>query len=637
MKNLYLFQPQQTVDVNGRKSYWLPYSVGCLWSYALQNTLVKENYNLKKIFFKRTAIKKVLEEIENPDVAVFSCYVWNWEYNRTLSKAIKEKWPNCHIVFGGPQVTNRPLENSFFKKNQFVNTIINGEGEIAFQELLIDLINNVEPRKVIKFTRLAELSYPSPYTSGIFDQIINDNPNCGWHMTLETNRGCPYACTFCDWGSLTYSKILKFSESRVIEDFEWASRNKVEYIFIADANFGIFYERDKKFAQHLNNLQTTTGYPSVVIAQWAKNAKEKIINIAKIFFNNHNRGFTVSVQSMNDAVLDAIKRKNMDISDLHSMLELCSKEGISAYTELILGLPYETKETWKENFSKLLDAGQHNHVDVWFCQLLENSELNTVEQRTLHDIKTVNVPKWMIGSRVTDDDWEITEFEAIVKSTRYMPFEDLIDSYMFAHVVLTYHHGGWTQIMSRFLNKFNGLSYLKFYTTFENYIKNSNGLLSNQYHEIKNFIKDTLDSKNSLDQYSKFKNKNFHGAVWDGIDNLAINQDQVFDEIFSAFTPEFCNIDYSIFKALKEFQISWMYNFYKSYPYQQVFDYNVPEYIFNSNLELGRHCEIKFSYPFSWKDITEFREKTYVARRSGVLKSRYKIIDSNQSIITNSN
>jgi putative methyltransferase len=628
MKNLYLFQPQQTFEYNNRKSYWLPYSVGCLWSYASQTTEVRNGYHLNDIIFKRGRVEDVISNIINPDVAVFSCYVWNWEYNREVAKAIKHRWPNCFIVFGGPQVTNRPLETRFFKNNPFVDTIVNGEGEVAFTEILIDLLHNRQPKKVITFTRLTTLNYPSPYTSGLFDKIIKDNPNVGWQVVLETNRGCPYQCTFCDWGSLTYSKILKFEEQRVLDELKWFSDNQVEYLYIADANFGIFYDRDKKFAQYLNQLQITTGYPSVAVSNWAKNAREKIVDIAKIFFNNKNRGFTLSVQSMNDAVLNAIKRKNMDINDLESMLKLCTKEGISTYTELILGLPYETKESWRLNFSKLLAAGQHNHVDVWFCQLLENSELNSISQRQLHDIQTVNIPNFIISNNaITDDDLAIVEYENIVKSTRYMSFEDLIDSYMFSHIVLTYHYGGYTQVLSRFLEKHQNISYLDFYSTLEQSIKSNDGFLNKQYNQIKEYISNFLNQNYKSTDLKQFRDKDFHNALWGGLHEMSTSPDKVFDEIFKIIDKDFCQLDQQMFNGLCEFQVNAMYNYQLTYPYNKTFNYNFLDYVFNdTNKLLAEPCDIEFYYPFKWDNIEQFKEKSYVARRAKILMTRYKLV-----------
>jgi radical SAM superfamily enzyme YgiQ (UPF0313 family) len=160
----------------GTEGYWLPYSVGCLWSFAVQNPVIKDNFALKELVFKRMSIDETIKNFDNPSVAAFSCYVWNYEYCKKLAEAIKEKWPKCLIVFGGPQVTKLPYEKSFFKKHPYVDTIVNGEGEPAFLDILLSLYHNKPIKKVSTFARMANLEYPSPYTSGVFDKIVKDNP-----------------------------------------------------------------------------------------------------------------------------------------------------------------------------------------------------------------------------------------------------------------------------------------------------------------------------------------------------------------------------------------------------------------------------------------------------------------------------
>ena len=124
-----------------------------------------------------------------------------------------------------------------------------------------------------------DLDIPSPYTNGFFDGIIKDNPDIKWSTTLETNRGCPFKCSFCDWGSLTYSKIKKFPVPKVYQEIEWLGKNKIEYIFVADANFGVFPERDSEIVDVMLEVQDKYNYPKVFNANWHKNSRQNVIPI----------------------------------------------------------------------------------------------------------------------------------------------------------------------------------------------------------------------------------------------------------------------------------------------------------------------------------------------------------------------
>lgn len=192
MLNVYLFQPQYAVEFRQEINYWLPYSAGCLWSYLSTKPHIKDSYNLDQIFFKRDPIESVLAQIKNPCVVGFSCYLWNEQYCLTAAKAIKQQWPDCLIVFGGVQTSLKMLDYDF------VDTVVLGEGEHAFAHILESILNNKPVESIYTASRIDSLDFDSPYLSGVFDKIIEQNPNAIWAMTMETNRGCPYACTFCN-------------------------------------------------------------------------------------------------------------------------------------------------------------------------------------------------------------------------------------------------------------------------------------------------------------------------------------------------------------------------------------------------------------------------------------------------------
>ena len=118
MQRVLLVQPNFKIGVGSLQGYWLPYSVGCLWSYARQFDFVTENFELADIVFRRENIDTLLERIGKIDLCFLSCYMWNWEYNKTLAQEIKIKHPSCKVIMGGPQITDKP-NNKFFDRFNF--------------------------------------------------------------------------------------------------------------------------------------------------------------------------------------------------------------------------------------------------------------------------------------------------------------------------------------------------------------------------------------------------------------------------------------------------------------------------------------------------------------------------------------
>ena len=330
MKNVYLVQPNYGTGSGNFMSHWLPYSIGCLWAYAKQFDDIVDNYALEGLYFQRSPINEVLDSMDNPAVVGFSTYIWNANYNLTLAAAVKERWPSVTILFGGPEVPDEPGE--YLLEHTFIDATIHQEGELTFVALLRELMN-AEPsfadipsvafvtkqgqaQKNPAAGRITSLeSLPSPYLSGVFDDLVAQNPNIKWAATYETNRGCPFKCHFCDWGSVIFSKVKRFPIGRVLDDLDWLANNKVEYIFVADANFGIFKQRDDEIADHILEVVDRTGYPKTFCIQWAKNSNEDVVKMAKKL-SSVQKGLTVSVQSMTEEVLQAVERRNMAISNL---------------------------------------------------------------------------------------------------------------------------------------------------------------------------------------------------------------------------------------------------------------------------------------------------------------------------------
>ena len=80
---------------------------------------------------------------------------------------------------------------------------------------------------------------------------------------LETNRGCPYQCSFCTTGG-AYNKIAKHSTDYFMEELHWAKDNlENRMLRLSDSNFGLF-DRDLETADRIKKMQINTGYPVAV-------------------------------------------------------------------------------------------------------------------------------------------------------------------------------------------------------------------------------------------------------------------------------------------------------------------------------------------------------------------------------------
>jgi len=480
MNNIYLFQPQYTVEVRTEENHWMPYSVGCLWSYCSQFDDINEHYNLKRFIFKRENPDELIDSLEDPFLCAFSCFIWNEQYNLTVAKKIKEKYPNCIIEFGGPQASEAMLDTY-----DFIDCImLGGDGEENFLDLLRLLYKGNTFPRVYQRGRITDLNIPSPYTSGVFDKLVADNPEVIWASMLETNRGCPHRCTFCDWGGTTYGKIHQFALERVVEDINWMVENKVAYIFVTDANFGIFGERDIYLAGLLREAgQNIKSDIEDIVIQYSKNSNENVFKVAEALGEYCKRGITISAQSMNQSTLKAVKRKNLSIKDYSHHMKLAKEYNVRTYTEMILGLPEETLDSWKDGFTTLLENGQHESIDVWFCQVFGNTELNSNLSREVYGIETIKAEDYLSFTN-NKNCIEIKEIVEIINKTNTMSTKDIVDAYLYSWMIIQFHINGYSQIVAKYYKKVKGISYRKFYDKLLEYIKSDDSLYGLHYKSL---------------------------------------------------------------------------------------------------------------------------------------------------------
>ena len=452
-KKISLIQPNFQQGPKEFNAHYLPYSVGVLWSYVQQFEEISSYYELDKLLWRRSNIKETAQSLIDNDIVAFSTYVWNKNYNYAVAQEVKRLNPKAILIFGGPEI---PItRKDIFTRFPVMDIVIKSEGEITLKNLLIGLKNNIDivniPGLIINNSgfaidtgdsgRIDNLDQiPSPYLSGVFDKLMAETSGVEWNATLETNRGCPYSCTFCDWGSLTYNKVKRFNLERVFAELEWIGKNKCGFVSITDANFGMFIDRDDLIAEKLLEVQEKYGYPYTFSVAWAKNQKAEVINIVKKLIKSpkFNQGLTVSVQSMDLDVLENIKRKNLDQHNIEDIFDLCDKNNIPVYTEVILGLPGETLESWKEGFWKLFRAGNHTGVTILHAQMLENAEMN-LTQKNLFQLESRPVYDYMSGSYNFD---ELKECVEVVVSTKDMSSEEMLEAHAFSWFVNTFHING---------------------------------------------------------------------------------------------------------------------------------------------------------------------------------------------------
>ena len=258
------------------------------------------------------------------------------------------------MVIGGWQPPMADRSSKFFKERPYFDIIVHGEGEVTFREILTEnlkvnpdwssikgcsmpvrLLNKKEEVEIVEIEeglkvsgskilknpseddtfvtqpreRIGDLKcMPSPYLNGLFDKLIQ---GCDYSLeaTIESTRGCPFGCTFCEIGTKYYQKIKTQGNGKIYREIDWLAKNKILFVWNADSNFGILPEH-LDIAKYLIKTKKETGYPDKNRHDWSKVHGSRVLEIAKLLYDaKMDPGITIALQSLNQKTLENSKKK----------------------------------------------------------------------------------------------------------------------------------------------------------------------------------------------------------------------------------------------------------------------------------------------------------------------------------------
>lgn len=417
-----------------------PLGIAYLASYASKHCKTRHDFRLFRFY---EDFEKALEE-QTPDIVATSNYVWNHNYSLFVLEQARNANPEVLTLMGGPNLpTSLEDQVSFFNGLKQCDAYIVGEGERVFAKVLDDyeesnfdrssflnhsqayvLKRNDEGKVIASHEKWAERmkdldEIPSPYQSGLLDEFFSK----GLYPIIETNRGCPFTCTFCHEGGSYYSKIARFSTERVKADIDYISRRckSDDTLFIADSNFGM-YKQDLEISQHIGEIQEQTGWPRFINCTTGKNRPDMVIEAVDLL--NGAMVVTNSVQSMEPEVLKNIRRSNIKLDVYNQIQQAIRDRSLKSMADMILCLPGESIESHFKGVAKLLDNGIQR-ILPYQLMLLNGTELNTRETRERHGFET----RYRIVPRnfTVHDSRAVFEYEEIVISTNTLSFEDYLN------------------------------------------------------------------------------------------------------------------------------------------------------------------------------------------------------------------
>ncbi len=493
----------------------IPQAIGGIASFTEKHLKLKHRIKLFKY------PEKLITCLENdkPDIIGFSNYIWNFELSKKFCKVIKKIYPDTITVIGGP---NFPIDENELKdfalENKMFDFMILKEGELAFKNLVEKIHqkrniknknvdnHNVDHKIITENERIKNLSdIPSPYSNKYLDEFFDGK----LMPIIQTNRGCPFSCTFCVEGVKYYNKINLNDQKKVNNELNFIGKkmNKLSKngtrndLFIADSNFGM-YKDDIKTCEEIRSVKQKYKWPDYINVATGKNQKERVLNAAKLL--DGAMRLSGSVQSLDEEVLKNIKRSNISSNGLIELALEGNKSGANTYSEVILGLPGDTLEKHYNTVKLIVNAG---FVNVYLFQLmiLPGTELDTLETKNKFSmvIRYRILPRCYGHYKLKGHDILSAEVERVCIGNNTLPFKDYLEARKMHLAVTIFYNDSIFSSVKKFL-QINQIELWDWIMVILNLMKTSN------FKKImRDFEKDTMqelwNNESELKKYSENK------------------------------------------------------------------------------------------------------------------------------------
>ncbi|MBE7013343.1 MAG: DUF4080 domain-containing protein [Ruminococcaceae bacterium] len=319
-------------------------------------------------------LKAILDR--EPDVLLFSVYIWNVNYIKDLCRLIRQRAPHIVICMGGPEVSHN---TEFYLDTGLADFVQRGEGERPAAELLKSIANKTpvpedlgicytdDDGKVLSEAYfepfLDELE--SPYTEEYLSAIK------GRLAYFESSRGCPFSCAFCLSGA--HKGVRNFNMEYVKASLLSLWDSGAKTVKFVDRTFNADYRRADEIISFIlehSPHKPKTCFHFEIAADILADSTLKLLSGAPEGLFQVEAG----LQSFNPQTLDAVTRKNDTQKVCDNVSKILTCKNVHTHIDLIAGLPHEDFASFRVSFNRAFELGA-DMLQLGFLKLLYGSVL----------------------------------------------------------------------------------------------------------------------------------------------------------------------------------------------------------------------------------------------------------------------
>ncbi|MBM6874628.1 B12-binding domain-containing radical SAM protein [Fusobacterium mortiferum] len=377
---------------------------------------VEKNSDIKLDIYETNINNQLMNIIKDlfekqPDMIIFSTYIWNKEYVFSITKELKKILPDVKIALGGPEVSYE--WDKIMAENQEIDYIFTGEGE---KVLLNFFTKDISEVKGVVYREGDNLKYngieplienldiiPFPYD----DEELQDRTKIFYY---ESSRGCPFNCSYC-MSSIDKS-VRYYSIDRTKEDLKRFIDSPIKLLKFVDRTFNLSKEKYMAIWRFLleNYREGITFHFEINANIFDDETLDFLETVPKGYFQ-----FEIGVQTIDAQAMKSIGRINK-LEKLEYNIRRISRN-IHLHLDLIAGLPYETYDKFRESFD-YVHRLKPEMIQLGFLKLLKGTKM--YDEREKYGYKYFSKPPYEVFSN---------EFISFAEMVKLKNLEKVLDFY----------------------------------------------------------------------------------------------------------------------------------------------------------------------------------------------------------------
>lgn len=308
----------------------------------------------------------------DPDVVGCSTYLWSFPFFVELARLLKEDDPARLVVFGGPSARPSMLGLAPWRDaRRWIDALVINEGEHSFVQIVAD-----PERSMAALARIPGLALPADpgwhetpaRPLGDLDELPSpyamDLVPGGGLGVLQTYRGCPFTCSFCEWGTMESPRRVRSVEG-LCEEFSGIARSGVGGALLVDAGLNLNAGAFRNLREAADKSGFLRERHLICEVYPAKVRREHIDFLAGV----HKPLVGIGLQSFDNKVLAHVERSYDEARFEDTLAQLKSVAGVAI--EIILGLPGDTPENFRASFERA--RGLDCALRVYHCVVLPSA------------------------------------------------------------------------------------------------------------------------------------------------------------------------------------------------------------------------------------------------------------------------